>query len=94
MLAGCVANQKWFISENLQAYNIICLGFGMVANILLNLFLIPKYGILGAAVATLISQFVASVLTPVLFKKTRPSFFMMLKSLFLINVLKKIKVIR
>lgn len=82
-----VANQKWFISENLQAYNIICLGLGMVTNVLLNLFLIPRYGIYGAAFATLISQFIASVLTPVIFRKTRPSFFMMLKSLFLINIL-------
>nr|WP_299067412.1 flippase [uncultured Allomuricauda sp.] len=85
-----VANQKWFISENLQAYNIICLGLGMVTNVLLNLFLIPTYGIYGAAFATLISQFVASVLTPVVFKKTRPSFFMMLRSLFFINGLGKL----
>ncbi|PWL39155.1 flippase [Flagellimonas aquimarina] len=85
-----VANQKWFISENLQAYNIICLGLGMVTNVILNLFLIPKYGIYGAAFATLISQFVASVLTPVVFRKTRPSFFMMLKSLFFISVLGRV----
>jgi len=32
-----VANQKWFISENLQSYNIICLGLGMVANVFHNL---------------------------------------------------------
>jgi O-antigen/teichoic acid export membrane protein len=85
-----VANQKWFISENLQAYNIICLGLGMISNVLLNLFLIPKHGIYGAAFATLISQFIASILTPVLFKKTRPSFIMMLKSLFLISLIGRI----
>ncbi|SMC54896.1 flippase [Cellulophaga tyrosinoxydans] len=85
-----VANQKWFISENLQAYNILCLGFGMVANIVLNLVLIPKQGILGAAYATLISQFIASVLAPIFFNKTRESFFMMLKSIFLVNYLKLI----
>ena len=85
-----VANQKWFISENLQAYNIICLGLGMIANVVLNLFLIPKYGVYGAAIATLISQFVASVLAPVLFKKTRPSFYMMLNSLFFISFIKRL----
>jgi O-antigen/teichoic acid export membrane protein len=82
-----VANQKWFISENLQAYNIFCLGFGMVSNIILNLILIPKSGILGAAYATLASQFIASVLAPLFFKKTRISFVMMIRSLFFINYL-------
>lgn len=85
-----VANQKWFISENLQAYNIICLGMGMVANIILNIILIPEYGIKGAAYATLISQFIASVLAPLFFKKTRGSFFMMVRSLFFVSTLKKI----
>ena len=85
-----VANQKWFISENLQAYNILCLGLGMVANIVLNIIFIPIYGIYGAAFATLVSQFIASVIAPVGFKKTRSSFFMMMKSLFLINTFKKL----
>lgn len=86
-----VANQKWFISENLQAYNVLCLGIGMIVNITLNLLFIPKLGIAGAAYATLISQFIASVLGPSLFAKTRFSFFMMLRSLLFINLFKKIK---
>ncbi|WP_243396925.1 flippase [Flagellimonas pacifica] len=88
-----VANQKWFISENFQAYNIVCLGFGMMSNIILNIFLIPKYGIIGAAYATLISQFVASVLAPVLFKKTRNSFLMMVHAIFFVQVFKKGKLL-
>ena len=87
-----VANQKWFISENLQSYNIICLGLGMVANVIMNIYFIPIYGIYGAAFATLISQFVASVLAPVLFKKTRASFFMMINSLFIFNIFKRLNV--
>lgn len=83
-----VANQKWFISENFQAYNIICLGLGMVTNIGLNVLLIPKYGILGAAYATLISQFVASVLAPLFFRKSRNSFYMMIRALFFVQVFK------
>lgn len=86
-----VANQKWFISENLQAYNIACLGIGMLVNIVLNFILIPKFGIAGAAYATLASQFVASVLAPSFFSKTRFSFFMMIQSLLLINLFRKIK---
>ncbi|WP_349351022.1 MULTISPECIES: flippase [unclassified Flagellimonas] len=88
-----VANQKWFISENFQAYNIICLGMGMVANIVLNVIMIPKMGIMGAAYATLISQFVASVLAPVFFNKTRNSFFMMLRALFFVQVFKDGKIV-
>lgn len=88
-----VANQKWFISENFQAYNIICLGFGMVVNIVLNIIMIPRLGIMGAAYATLISQFVASVLAPVFFKKTRKSFFMMLRALFFVQVFKDKKLV-
>ena len=84
-----VANQKWFISENLQVYNIACLGIGMLANIFLNFILIPKSGIEGAAYATLASQFLASVLAPSFFRKTRDSFFMMLQSLLLISLWKK-----
>jgi PST family polysaccharide transporter len=34
--------------------------FGAVSNVLLNIILIPSYGIIGAAVATLISQFAAN----------------------------------
>lgn len=88
-----VANQKWFISENFQAYNIICLGFGMLVNIILNIIMIPRLGIMGAAYATLISQFVASVLAPVFFKKTRNSFFMMLRALFFVQVFKDGKLV-
>ncbi len=88
-----VANQKWFISENYQRFNILCLGFGMVTNVLLNLYLIPKYGIIGAAYATFISQFIASVLAPVLFTKTRNSFFMMVRALFFVQVFKDRKLL-
>ncbi len=88
-----VANQKWFISENYQAYNIICLGAGMLANIVLNVIMIPKMGIMGAAYATLISQFIASVLAPAFFKKTRNSFYMMLKALFFVQVFKDRKIV-
>ncbi len=83
-----VSNAKWFICENLQKYSVVCLGIGMLCNILLNAILIPKYGIIGAAYATLLSQFVSSFFTPILFKKTRPSFYMMMRSLFFINILK------
>ncbi len=46
---------------NLKILNAIALG-GMVLNITLNLFLIPRYGALGATIATLVTQTLAAVL--------------------------------
>ena len=45
---------------NLKVLNFIALG-GMLLNISLNLFLIPRYGALGATIATLITQFLAAL---------------------------------
>jgi O-antigen/teichoic acid export membrane protein len=52
----------------------------------LNFYLIPRYGVKGAAFATLISQSVASYLSYVTNKKTLKLFGMMSKSLFLITL--------
>ena len=69
-----VASSKWFIAENLQRYTFYRTLLGAVVNIILNLVLIPKYGIVGAAYATLIAQFCASYLFNVFTKKTYPNF--------------------
>jgi len=84
-----VSNSKWLLNENLQKYGTLCLSLGMITNVVLNFVLIPEIGIIGAAYATLISQFTSTLIGPLLFKKTRPSFFMMIKSLFFIDVLRK-----
>lgn len=38
---------------------------------MLNIIMIPKFGISGAAIATLITQVMTSVFAPLLFKETR-----------------------
>lgn len=50
----------WFTTENLQKYILYRTCAGAVCNFALNFVLIPKFGINGAAIATLFSQFVAS----------------------------------
>lgn len=50
-----VANNKWLLSENLQGYRLFVDGFGAFSNVILNLILIPLYGVVGAALATLFS---------------------------------------
>ena len=57
-----VPRSKWFISENLVKYSFYTSLFGVFINIILNYFLIPAYGIYGAAYATLISSLLGTYL--------------------------------
>ena len=75
-----VASSKWFISEGLQRHLTINTVAGAIMNILLNIFLIPKYGIYGAAIATVMSQALASYIMNILFKRTRLNFFRLTRS--------------
>jgi len=81
-----VASGKWFVSENLQMLSFWRTFYGMLSNIILNIFLIPKYGIQGAAIATLISQIIAAYLFDLFNYKTRNMFFMKTKSLLFLNI--------
>ncbi|MEQ8422598.1 MAG: flippase [Arenibacter algicola] len=85
-----VSREGWVLGENLQRYTILYLGLGMIFNVILNIILIPYNGIYGAAMATLISQAVSVLFAPVLFKKTRISFFMMIKSLTFVSLINRI----
>ena len=53
---GC-ANSMWLKSSNLGKVLLIRNTFSFILNILLNLYFIPKYGILGAAISTTISNY-------------------------------------
>ena len=86
-----VSRGGWVLTENLQKYSSLYLGIGMISNIIINYFLIPINGIIGAAQATLIAQSVSVLFAPLIFKDTRLSFFMMLKSLTFYSILKKIE---
>lgn len=76
-----VASGNWFIAENLQKLIFQRTVCGAVANIILNLLLIPKFGVNGAAVALLISQAVASWVFDGFQKATRNLFFMKLSAM-------------
>ena len=66
-----VARGIWIVSENKNKYVKYYLFYGVIVNVVLNWFLIPKLGIVGAGVATLITQIVTSLIAPLLFKETR-----------------------
>jgi O-antigen/teichoic acid export membrane protein len=76
------AFSKWILIENALIFSLITQGIGAVINVVLNIILIPRYGVEGAAYATLFSYACSSFFSLALYSKTRPVFFMMLKSLF------------
>ncbi len=88
---------RYFLSEGLQIYSFYRAFAGLILNIGLNYFLIPLYGAIGAAIATVISQMVAVWILNSISPKTRIMFFMQTKALSLygsINTLQHIKSLR
>jgi O-antigen/teichoic acid export membrane protein len=84
-----VASSQYLINENLTKISFLRTFIGMVFNIVLNLILIPKMGIIGSALATLISYSVATF-TIGLTKKTFHQSVMMVKSILFLNLFKLI----
>lgn len=75
------ARSVWLLTENLQKYSLVQTFIGVIINVGLNYILIPIYGGLGAAIATLIAQIFANIIVLFFFKKTRISSVMIIKSL-------------
>ena len=65
-----VASTQWLVAENLQKIALNRSILGAIVNIGLNFALIPRLGINGAAIATLVSQAVASYFGYLLTRKT------------------------
>lgn len=84
-----VASGKWFIIENLQKLLLRRTLYGLFVNIVLNFILIPIYGIIGAAIATLFSQIISTYLSDLFSKETRRMFFMKSKTLLLTSIREK-----
>lgn len=81
-----VASGSWFISENLQRHAFYRTSLGAIINVILNLILIPIFGLIGAAIATVIAQSMAALFFDVFTKKTRIVFYMKLKTLYFANL--------
>ena len=84
-----IASSQYLIAENFNTLTFIRTGFGAVVNIVLNLILIPKMGMMGAAIATL-AAYASAPLFTLFIPKVRDQGVMMLKSLFLISLAQKI----
>lgn len=61
----------WIICENKNKFVKYYIAIGVVVNLVLNAILIPRTGINGAAIATLITQITTSLIAPLFFKETR-----------------------
>lgn len=95
-----VARGPWMVAGDLLNFRATAAGVGALANVILNLTLIPQFGIMGAAIATVISQCIASYLSNAFYSGTREIFVRQTKGIFLIgfpqlicNLLQKFKVI-
>ena len=77
------ASNRWLILENLQLLQLERTLLGASFNVLLNLFLIPKMGIHGAAYATVLSVCLVGLFYDVVRNATREMFLMKMKALML-----------
>jgi len=82
---------KWLIAEKLTIFSLATHGSGALINVGLNLWLIPTFGAIGAAAATLVSYAVASYFSLFLHPRTRrPAVHMTLALLSPIRVARRI----
>ena len=76
-----VARGAWMVCENNQKYQKYILGMGAAVNLVLNALWIPRFGMIGAACATLLTQVVTSMIGPLVFKDTRENTGFILKGM-------------
>lgn len=82
------AFSRYLVAESLTKKSFYRALLGALSNVLLNYFLIPKYGISGAAIATLIAQLVSNYLYDIIDKDLHVQFKMKTKSMFPIHIVK------
>ncbi len=83
--------EKYLIAENKTRIIFFSAALGAVVNVILNIYLIPIYGILGASIATVISYTVSVYIGILFFGSTRKIFLMLIKSFNLVRVIKELK---
>ncbi|MCC6710913.1 MAG: flippase [Candidatus Pacebacteria bacterium] len=78
---------KWLTINELQKYQVFSTFAGAIINIAFNIILIPKIGVIGAALSSLVSYFIAGVFSFLFFKDTRK--FIAIFSIKNLEILKK-----
>ncbi len=77
-----VASSYWLLQEKLYHLALYRVAIGCFLNIILNIYLIPNQGIIGAGLATFLAQSVAGYLIHWIFPKTQSLFYLQSKSFF------------
>ena len=78
-----VASSQWLVAENFTKFAFVATLTGAITNILLNLWLIPTHGTVGAAIATIIAHAVVSHLICLFHPKMFKTGWMLTKALFI-----------
>jgi O-antigen/teichoic acid export membrane protein len=81
-----IAGGRWYLVENLLILAFYRHLNGAVVNIIMNLYLIPRYGVIGAAISTLISYSVSCYIHDFFNKKTRCLFLIKTRTLCFIGM--------
>jgi O-antigen/teichoic acid export membrane protein len=76
-----VLSSKWLVTEGYYLHSFYRNIIGAIINVLLNFFLISKYGLTGAAISTLISYSVVAIFYDLFFKELRINLRLKLKSM-------------
>lgn len=82
-----MARDAWIVCKGLQKYLKYMYLSAAITNIILNLLLIPIFGITGAALASLITQIATSMIFPCFIKDLRPNIKLMIEAFFLVKTL-------
>lgn len=85
------ASSTWVFSENLQMVKLTRSIMGAGVNVALNFWWIPLYGVVGAALSSLVAQAFASYFGYMINRKTWPVFMMMTRSILLISPVMSVK---
>jgi PST family polysaccharide transporter len=75
-----VASGNWYLAEGRQILGFQRTLLGILVNVSMNLLLIPRYGAIGAAWATVVAQFSVGILFDAIQMETRRLFFMKARS--------------
>jgi len=89
-----VASGKWFLAENRQILSLQRTVFGAIANIIINLLMIPKFGALGAAWATVLSYAIAAMFADLAQSETRRMFLMKINAFNLAGVIARMPLLK
>ena len=84
------AKDVWILAEKKQKYLLLLNMSGAICNVILNLILIRYMGGRGACVASLITQFLTNVVMMIVIKPLRYNFKLLIQSLNIIGVSKKL----